>query len=223
MPFHGSLCDLITYREHVPVRICVVFQNPTWFLISYCLAGSSVPVHGLTVQLQALEMSGREACAPMKQKAWGPGSRGERVPLGPWRSPPIEACVIDSGGGAPFQIYPGGFSPLYSVSGYDCVWGGTGQTDWVLEPSVREGWWGRSVEGECSQGPCSWREGGGRRGKGIRHREDLPCARRRARCLTCLLCLLLIRTLRGKHRRPISQIWKPRHREVLSALAVSSH
>lgn len=48
VPFHGSLCDLITYREHVPVRICVVFQNPTWFLISYCLAGSSVPVHGLT-------------------------------------------------------------------------------------------------------------------------------------------------------------------------------
>lgn len=148
---------------------------------------------------------------------------GREFPRGLGAHPPIEACVIDSGGGAPFQIYPGGFSPLYSVSGCDCVWGGTGQTDWVLEPSVREGWWGRSVEGECSQGPCSWREGGGRRGKGIRHREDLPCARRRARCFTCLLCLLLIRTLRGKHRRPISQIWKPRHREVLSALAVSSH
>lgn len=81
MLFHGLLCDLITYWEHFPMGICVLLQNPTWFLISYCLAESSVPVHGLTVELQALEMLEREVCAPQSRRR-GPGSHGERVPLG---------------------------------------------------------------------------------------------------------------------------------------------
>ena len=143
------------------------------------------------------------------------------VPRGPGCSPPTEDCVIDIKSGSPPPTSLG-VPPhsAHSVRGFVTMWGmAQGKQTGAQNHSVCEG----CEEVIAYRDPVSWRRGGGEGGgREAVHRGYLSWARPSAKSFTSLY-LLLPGTLRGKYYCSISQIWKLRHREVLSALSVLSH